>query len=205
MQKSTNKNFCLLALLLVTAIFISSCGFQLRGTGNNRYAIPYKTFFIQLPENSDVKIWLERYIRATNVANSGNDGENQPQTTLLQDFDFAENKKLPAEQQIFVDGIFQQIADSRQKYILSLTSSGRVREYRLQLHYQFRIINSNGDEVIPLNTISLTRDISYDDNSLLAKDLEENILWKDLTNDLVNQIMFRLTAMQPKIRTQREE
>lgn len=201
MQKSTNKNFCLLALLLVVAIFVSSCGFQLRGTGNSRYTIPYKTFFIQLPENSDVKIWLQRYIRAS----SNNANSQQAETKLLEEFDFAENQKLPPEQQIFVDGIFQQLSDSRQKQILSLTSSGRVREYRLQLHYQFQIINSKGEVVIPPNTISLTRDISYDDNSLLSKDLEENILWKDLTNDLVNQIMFRLTAMQPKIRTESEE
>lgn len=194
-------------LLLIFAILLaSSCGFHLRGSGTNSYAIPYKTFYIQLPENSDVRVRLERYIRA---ANNANIGKNQQYTNLLEDFDFAENqrnqKNHESSEKIFVDGIFQQISDARQKQILSLTSSGRVREYRLQLTYQFRIINSDGDEVIPLNTISLTRDISYDDNSLLAKNLEENILWRDLTNDLVDQIMFRLTAMQPKIQTKNEQ
>lgn len=203
MQKYAKKFslLTLLALILFVAIFVSSCGFQLRGTGNSRYAIPYKTFFIQLTENSDVKIWLQRYIRASNNA----ENRQQNQTELLENFDFAENQKLEPEQQIFVDGIFQQLMDARQKQILSLTSSGRVREYRLQLTYQFQVINSKGEVVISPNTISLTRDISYDDNSLLSKDLEENILWKDLTNDLVNQIMFRLTAIQPKVQQENDE
>lgn len=203
MQKYAKKFslLTLLALILFVAIFVSSCGFQLRGTGNSSYAIPYKTFFIQLPENSDVKIWLQRYIRASNNA----ENRQQNQTELLENFDFAENQKLEPEQQIFVDGIFQQLMDARQKQILSLTSSGRVREYRLQLTYQFQVINSKGEVVISPNTISLTRDISYDDNSLLSKDLEENILWKDLTNDLVNQIMFRLTAIQPKVQQENDE
>ncbi len=189
-------------LLIFVTVLASSCGFHLRGSGENSYAIPYKTFYIQLPENSDVRVRLERYIRA---ANNANIDKNQLYTNLLADFDFDENKKIQEKsKKIFVDGIFQQITDARQKQILSLTSSGRVREYRLQLTYQFRIINSDGDEVIPINTISLTRDISYDDNSLLAKNLEENILWRDLTNDLVDQIMFRLTAMQPKAQTKNE-
>lgn len=193
------QNSVIFALLLIITLLMTSCGFHLRGSGNSSYAIPYEKFFIQLPKNADVRIWLERYIRASNNANPQN------ATEILEDFDFAENQKLPEQERIFVDGIFQQLNDSRQKQILSLTSFGRVREYRLQLHYQFQVINSKGEIVISPNTISLTRDISYDDNSLLSKDLEENILWKDLTNDLVNQIMFRLTAMQPKVQTQTQD
>jgi LPS-assembly lipoprotein len=158
-------------LILLLAAIVAGCGFQLRGTqGGN---LPYKTMFIALPETADVRIWLERHIRSTGgtqVVGSARDAEVS----------------------------FQQISDSRQKTILSVNAQGRVREYRLQLSYSFRVVNAKGQEIIAPNQISLSRDITYDDSSVLAKDLEEGLLWRDMNNDLVNQIMRRLSLIKPK-------
>ena len=33
---------------------------------------------------------------------------------------------------------------------------------------------------------------------MLAKDLEEGLLWRDMNNDLVNQIVRRLSLIKPK-------
>jgi LPS-assembly lipoprotein len=52
--------------------------------------------------------------------------------------------------------------------------------------------------LIAPNEISLSRDITYDDSNVLAKDLEEDLLWRDMNNDLVNQIMRRLSIIKPK-------
>lgn len=165
-------------LLIVFAAAIAGCGFQLRGTqGGN---LPYKTFYIALPETADVRIWLERYIRAsgsTQIVGSPRDAEAS----------------------------FQQLADSRQKTILSVNAQGRVREYRLQLAYRFRVVNQKGEEIIAPNEINLTRDITYDDSSVLAKDLEEGVLWRDMNNDLVNQVMRRLSLIKPKNPDEEEE
>ena len=86
----------------------------------------------------------------------------------------------------------------RVKTILSVNAQGRVREYRLQLDYKFRIVNSKGQELIGPNEINLSRDITYDDSTVLAKDLEEGLLWRDMNNDLVNQIIRRLSIIKPK-------
>jgi outer membrane lipopolysaccharide assembly protein LptE/RlpB len=48
------------------------------------------------------------------------------------------------------------------------------------------------------NEINLNRDISFDDSNILAKDLEEGLLWRDMNSDLVNQIMRRLSIIKPK-------
>jgi len=158
-------------LLLLLAAILAGCGFQLRGTqGGN---LPYKTMFIALPETADVRIWLERYIRAT--------GGTEIVGTAAQ-----------------AEASFQQLSDSRQKTILSVNAQGRVREYRLQLSYSFRVVNAKGQEIVAPNQISLSRDITYDDSSVLAKDLEEGLLWRDMNNDLVNQIMRRLSLIKPK-------
>ena len=87
---------------------------------------------------------------------------------------------------------------SRQKTILSVNAQGRVREYRLQLDYRFRVVNQKGQVLVPPNEINLTRDITFDDSNVLAKDLEEGLLWRDMNNDLVNQIMRRLSIIKPK-------
>jgi len=139
------------------------------GSGN----LPYKTMYIALPDTADVHIWLQRYIRA-----SGS-------TRIVDDAKSAE-------------AIFQQLGDSRQKNILSVNAQGRVREYRLQLTYTFRVVNQKGQVLVPANEVALTRDISFDDSNVLAKDLEEGLLWRDMNNDLVNQIMRRLSIVKPK-------
>jgi LPS-assembly lipoprotein len=160
-----------LLLALIIAAALAGCGFHLRGTGSGN--LPYKTMYIALPDTADVNIWLTRYIRA-----SGN-------TQIVEDPKAAE-------------AIFQQLGDNRLKSILSVNAQGRVREYRLQLTYTFRMVNQKGQVLVPSNEVALTRDISFDDSNILAKDLEENLLWRDMNNDLVNQIMRRLSIIKPK-------
>lgn len=160
-----------LLFALILAAAITGCGFQLRGTLSGN--LPYKSMYIALPETADVRIWLERYI---NAAGS---------TEIVDDAKLA-------------DGTFQQLSDSRLKTILSVNAQGRVREYRLQLNYRFQVVNSKGQVVMPANEINLSRDITFDDSNILAKDLEEGLLWRDMNNDLVNQIMRRLSIVKPK-------
>ncbi len=159
----------LFALILAAAL--SGCGFHLRGAGSAQ--LPYKSMYIALPETAQVNIWLQRYLSAENSA------------LIVSD---------PKE----AEAIFQQVSDNRQKTILSVNAQGRVREYRLQLNYSFRIVNAKGQVLVPPNEITLSRDITFDDSSILAKDLEEGMLWRDMNNDLVNQIVRRLTIIKPK-------
>lgn len=159
----------LVALILAAAL--TGCGFHLRGSGSAQ--LPYKTMYIALPETAEVNIWLQRYIRA---------GRS---TEIVGDPKAAE-------------AVFQQLSDARQKTILSVNAQGRVREYRLQLNYSFRVVNAKGQVLVPANEINLSRDITFDDSSILAKDLEEGLLWRDMTNDMVSQIVRRLTIVKPK-------
>ena len=160
-----------LMLAVLFAALLSGCGFHLRGTQSGN--LPYKSLYISLPETADVRIWLQRYISA-----SGN-------TEIVEDAKSAE-------------AIFQQVSDSRQKTILSVNAQGRVREYRLVMTYSFRLVNAKGQILVPSNEISLSRDISFDDSQVLAKEMEEGLLWRDMNNDLVNQIMRRLSIVKPR-------
>ena len=170
-MKAAMRSPLRLLLALIIAVAVTGCGFHLRGVGSGN--LPYKTMYIALPDTADVNIWLQRYIKA-----SGS-------TEIVEDAKAA-------------DAIFQQLGDNRLKTILSVNAQGRVREYRLQLTYTFRIVNQKGQVLVPPNEVALTRDISFDDSNILAKDIEEGLLWRDMNNDLVNQIMRRLSIIKPK-------
>jgi LPS-assembly lipoprotein len=75
-----------------------------------------------------------------------------------------------------------------------LSASGRVREKRLQYRYGYRIVDSKGRDLVLPATVELTRDLTYADSAVLAKTQEEDLLWRDMENDLVQQLMRRLEA-----------
>ncbi len=159
----------LLALFLVATL--NACGFHLRGAAGSD--LPYASMYIALPETAEVRVWLERYLKGSTRTAVAEDAKTATVT-------------------------FQQLSDARDKSILSIDARGRVREYRLQLHYRFRLVDAQGREIVAPQEIAMNRDFTYDDSQVLSKSLEENLLWRDMTNDLVNQIMRRLNRIKPK-------
>ena len=82
----------------------------------------------------------------------------------------------------------------REKVILSLDSAGRVREFQLRYRVGFRLTDAKGRDFMPASEIMLTRDISFNDAQILAKESEETLLYRDMQTDLVQQIVRRLAA-----------
>lgn len=82
----------------------------------------------------------------------------------------------------------------REKRILSLGAQGRVREYQLRYVVAYRLNDPTGRTLIAPSEILLTRDISFNDAEILAKEAEELLLYRDMQNDAVQQLMRRLQA-----------
>lgn len=148
---------------------LAGCGFQLRGA----YSLPYESIYLAVPDHSVVGAGLKRAIRgaaSTRLA----DAREDAQATFLP------------------------TAEAREPVILSLSSAGRVREKRLRLRYAYRIVDAkNRDLVLPV-TIEIFRDLTYADSDVLAKTQEEDLLWRDMEGDLVQQLMRRLAASKPR-------
>ena len=161
-------------LALGITVLLSACGFHLRGS-NGSFMLPFATMYIGLPDTSPLAIDLKRYIRAigsTEVVNT-RDG---------------------------ADAVLDVLGDperNRTKTILSLNSSGRVSEYQLGYSINFRVLDKAGNQLLAPTTISLVRPITYNDSQVLAKESEEAQLYRDMRNDLVQQIMRRLAAIKP--------
>ncbi len=146
---------------------LAGCGFQLRGA----YTLPYESLYLAVAESSVVGAGLKRSIRSTGTRLTDNAKDAQ--------------------------ATFQPTAEAREPVILSLSSAGRVREKRLSYRYAYRVIDSKGRDLVLPGVVELNRDLTYADSDVLAKTQEEELLWRDMESDLVQQLMRRLAATKP--------
>ena len=155
------------SMIAIFALLLSACGFQLRGS----YSLPYESIYVGVSDVSVVGAGLKRQIRAsgTRLADSAQDAQ----------------------------ATFLQTGEAKEPIILSLSGSGRVREKRLRYRYGYRVVDDKGRDLIAPGVIELSRDISYADSDVLAKTQEEDLLWRDMENDLVQQLMRRLSMTKP--------
>jgi LPS-assembly lipoprotein len=155
------------ALAFALVVTLAGCGFQLRGTA----ALPFETIF--MPNTAGgIALDLKRNI------------QSGTRTTVVDD-----PKKAEA--------VLEFTQETREKHILSLAATGRVREYQLRYRVGFRVHDGKGGEFLPLSTVQLTRDVSFNDTEVLAKETEEQQLYRDMQFDMVQQIMRRLAGAQP--------
>lgn len=87
--------------------------------------------------------------------------------------------------------------DKYTKSILSLSGGGKVREYRLEQKAMLSVSTPDGRELLVPGGLQVTRDFSYSDAEMLAKEGEEALLRKDMENDLLRQLMRRLSFARP--------
>jgi LPS-assembly lipoprotein len=79
--------------------------------------------------------------------------------------------------------------------VLGLSSSGVVREYQLLVNLRFEILDGKGRELSPAQDIVLKRDVTTSDAQILAKEREDELLFREMQSDLIQQMMRRLAAL----------
>ena len=154
-------------LLLASAApaALAACGFQLRKAPD----FAFDTIFIGGTPNSPLSNELRRTIGA-----SGN----------VQVVD-------ATRAQVVLDIL----ADQREKVVVGLNASGQVREFQLRTRIRFRLRTAQGKELIPETELLQQRDISFNESAALAKEGEENLLYRTMQSELVQQLMRRLAAV----------
>jgi LPS-assembly lipoprotein len=158
-------------LAVAAAVALSACGFQLRGSGS-RVNLPFKTLHLGFPDTSSLGNELKRNIRS----GSG--------TTLVVDPKAAEAS-------------VELLSEAREKLTLTLNTQGRIREYSLLYKVSFQVRNNQGKELLAPTEVVLKRDISFNESQVMAKEKEEELLYRDMQSDLVKQILRRLAALKP--------
>jgi LPS-assembly lipoprotein len=151
-------------LALLAAALLGGCGFHLRGQAQ----LPFETLYV--PGATPLVVELKRNLAAAS------------RTRLVDS---------PTEAQAVL-GFTQ---EARDKVILSFNTAGRVQEYQLRYRVGFRVSDPKSGQVyLPTNEILLTREVTYSDAQVLAKEAEEALLYRDMQSDMVQQILRRMVA-----------
>ena len=151
----------------ILACTLAACGFKLRGTAD----LPFDTLYMPPTATAGIALDLKRNI------------QSGTRTAVVDD-----PKKA--------DALLEFSQEAREKLILSLAATGRVREYQLRYRVAFRVHDGKGGEFLPTSTVQLTRDITFNDSDVLSKETEEQLLYRDMQFDMVQQIMRRIAAAQ---------
>jgi LPS-assembly lipoprotein len=154
-----------------TSFLLAGCGFELRGSAD----VPFKTIFVPSVAGG-IGLELKRNIQA------------------------GTNAKVVDEAKQ-AEAVLDILEETRAKEILSLTGTGRVREFQLRYRVGFRVHDGKGRDFVPATVVNLLRDISFNDTDVLAKESEEQLLYRDMQSDMVQQILRRLAAVKPAPKT----
>ncbi len=149
-------------IMLTAALLLSACGFQLRGAAS----MPFKSIYVEAAPASQFAAQLRRVVRSGDTQITDRPGE--------------------------AEVILHIVNELQDKQILSLSGGGRVSEYRLRYRVFFRLTDAKNREHIPASEIVLRRDYSYSDSQALSSSYDEALLFRDMRDDAVQQLMRRL-------------
>ena len=85
--------------------------------------------------------------------------------------------------------------DRHERVVSGQTDTGQVRELTLRARFRFRLTTPPGKVLIGDSELLLERDISFSETAALAKAAEENLMFRDMDGDIVQQVLRRLAAV----------
>lgn len=155
-------------LALLVAAPLAGCGFRLRG----RADLPFDTLYVDGMDYSPFTGQLKRAV------------ERGSSTKLVE---------RPEEAQ----AVLSLLGEVQERVILAVSGGGRVREFQLRYRVAFRVHDGKGREWLGRDEVVLQRELSYDDTQILAKEAEAQLLFRDMQNDAVLQVLRRVQSVRP--------
>jgi LPS-assembly lipoprotein len=152
---------------VAAALLLASCGFHLQG----RQPLP-ALFSYTFVDTKDEQTDFAQDLRKALIASKVNVLPTKGSSTA----------------------IVQVHEDELTERILSVSAQNIPTEYELTYEVTFSV-TADGKTLIDKEEISATRDISFDEAQLLAKEREQEILRAALARDLVALVMRRLAAL----------
>ena len=154
---------------LASAPLLAACGFKLRGSVD----FAFKSLYLNGDINSPFLKELQRNLEGAGTLK------------VLRD----PSEALQAE------AIFDDLGQRRERVIVSRNAAGEVRELQIRLHTRFRVRNQKGGYYVPESSLMQYREISYVETYALSKANEEEMLYRNMQTDIVQQIVRRLAIV----------
>ncbi|MFH2135852.1 MAG: LPS assembly lipoprotein LptE [Pseudomonadota bacterium] len=159
-------------LLSLSLLTLAACGFHLRGSDLQDVRFGFKSVYLKTQGETPFVVELRRTL--------------------------GKNKMEPVATPDQAELILEIVSENTTKQILSLSGSGRVREYQLGYRVSMRAYDLQQVEWLPPDDVRLNRTLAYDDALILAKQQEEAQLYKDMRADAVAQTVRRLMRAKPQ-------
>ena len=155
-------------LLICILLLNAACGFHLRGSQSTNFDVA--NIYIQPASApklaSEVKAQLSG--AGVSVANSA---ESASYIITLKEENF-------------------------ERSVLSVSATtGKVEEYQIVFNAKMDAIHSDGRGIVENDRISSLRDFTFDENAVLGKFSEEELLREDLVRQAASQVLRRLQAL----------
>jgi len=147
-------------------VLAAGCGFQLR----KLEGMPFSTLYINAPAGSQV---AQRIVAGIKTNRAAQLVANASEAEAVLKIDSEEHSKA----------------------ILSLSGAGKVIEYRLGLKVVYSIVGKDSSVLAAPETIDLSRDMTYSDSELLAKNAEEQLLYRHMDEIAALRIYRRMQAL----------
>ncbi|HET6593252.1 MAG TPA: LPS assembly lipoprotein LptE [Xanthomonadales bacterium] len=158
---------CLGILMAVLTLLLSGCGFQLRGEAS----LPPEMSMTRIVIDDEYSA-LARRVRVM-LERSG-------------------VQFVPADQ---ASAVLEIPENEVVTEVLTIADNARVREYRITHTVRFRLLNAQGQELVGWQTLRQSRDISFDEQRILASSREQEYLRQDLAETIAQLLVARLESI----------
>ena len=156
--------------ILLTVALISACGFQLRG--GRPLPDVLRSVFIEV--NQEYRTLEPPIVGSLRAALRARGAE-------------VERKERDARAKLVIEELIEQ------RQVISVGPDGKAIEYELTTTIQYTV-KADGETVLPHQTLSLSRDYSFNADAVLAKEAEELKLREAIQAELAELMMLRLEA-----------
>ena len=156
-------------LLLLSLFALSACGFHLRGT--------------QVASKAGISELAIKSVAAPLIATQVSSQLQLGGTRIVEPTD-KPGRVLTLSNETFDRDVLSVSADT-----------GKVKEYQLTLHVNMSVSGGDDKPLIDSETISISRDYTFDESSILGKSNEETSLREDLVRQVSAQIVRRVNAV----------
>ena len=154
-------------LIALAALSLGGCGFQLRGEANLPPEMD-KTLIAIDDEYSDLARRLRVMLERSGVV-------FVPAGEASAILEIPENRVVTE--------------------VLTIADNARVREYRVTHTVRFRLTNAQGQELVGWQTLRQSREISFDEQRILASSREQEYLRQDLAETMAQLLVARLESI----------
>lgn len=92
------------------------------------------------------------------------------------------------------DAVVRILGENTGRRVVSVSSGGKVREYELLYTVTFNTTDGQGRETIAPQSITQNREYTFDETAVLGTAEEEALLYRDMQQQAVRQILQRVQA-----------